>query len=221
MIFNPKAGKNARSKKKYILKNLDKISHQYESVEFYETTGPFDAFNRAKEFKIDDYAALVAIGGDGTIHETVNGMMMREDGKRIPLGFLPNGSGDNFVGNLGLDSGDIKTALDFISKGQSIKIDCIRAMLDYSSPEELRAAKDLERSLKIENHMRYSLTNSSLCLSATVARKAKWLMPYIGGAAYSVQALKELMNPQPVCYDIEVDAASLNGSNESSMVQWK
>jgi diacylglycerol kinase family enzyme len=44
----------------------------------------------------------VASGGDGTLHEVVNGMMQRKDGKRIPVGFIPNGSGNDICLNLGI-----------------------------------------------------------------------------------------------------------------------
>lgn len=47
---------------------------------------------------------LVACGGDGTCHEVVNGMMMRDDKKKIPIGFIPNGSGDDLCSSLGIMS---------------------------------------------------------------------------------------------------------------------
>jgi len=44
---------------------------------------------------MDDISALVISGGDGTIHEVVNGMMMRDDKKKVPVALLPNGSGND------------------------------------------------------------------------------------------------------------------------------
>ena len=66
---------------------------------------------------MDDYSAVVIIGGDGTIHEAVNGLLMREDGKKIPVGLLPNGSGDDFCGGFGLGTGDLENAISFLLKG--------------------------------------------------------------------------------------------------------
>jgi len=37
----------------------------------------------------------VGVGGDGTAHEVVNGMMLRSDKKRLPVAFLPNGTGND------------------------------------------------------------------------------------------------------------------------------
>lgn len=44
---------------------------------------------------LDKYSAMVAVGGDGTYHEVVNGMLHRVDHKKIPVAFIPNGSGND------------------------------------------------------------------------------------------------------------------------------
>jgi len=48
-------------------------------------------------------------------------------------------------------------------------------------------------------------TNSSLSLAAHVSKNAIPLKPRWGGAAYSIQTLKELISPTTEKYDIEVD----------------
>ena len=40
---------------------------------------------------------IVAVGGDGHVNEVLNGMYARKDGINLPIGFVPNGSG-NVVG---------------------------------------------------------------------------------------------------------------------------
>ncbi len=47
-------------------------------------------------FEIERYSALILVGGDGTFHESVNGLLKRSDKKQIPIGLLPNGSGDDY-----------------------------------------------------------------------------------------------------------------------------
>lgn len=44
----------------------------------------------------------MACGGDGTLHEVVNGMMARKDGRRVPVAFVPNGSGNDLCMALGI-----------------------------------------------------------------------------------------------------------------------
>jgi diacylglycerol kinase family enzyme len=51
---------------------------------------------------LEKYSALVACGGDGTVHEVVNGMLAREDRVRVPVGMIPNGSGNMFSCGLGM-----------------------------------------------------------------------------------------------------------------------
>ena len=48
----------------------------------------------------------MAVGGDGTIHEVVNGLMFRPDQKKVPLSFIPNGSGNDTCGSIGVHSVD-------------------------------------------------------------------------------------------------------------------
>lgn len=43
------------------------------------TTRANEALEMVRDLTIDNYSAIVAVGGDGTIHEVVNGLMYRED----------------------------------------------------------------------------------------------------------------------------------------------
>ena len=40
---------------------------------------------------------MVVIGGDGTIHEVLNGMLARTDGVTIPVGLIPQGTGNSMA----------------------------------------------------------------------------------------------------------------------------
>ena len=43
------------------------------------------------------YKKVVAMGGDGTIHEVINGLMAVPEDKRPALGIVPIGSGNDFA----------------------------------------------------------------------------------------------------------------------------
>ena len=66
------------------------------------TAGPGDARRWASEnaFGPDDVAC--AIGGDGTIHEVVNGLMGRADSARPTLGVIPGGTGNALMRDMGV-----------------------------------------------------------------------------------------------------------------------
>ncbi len=43
---------------------------------------------------------ICGIGGDGTLHELVNGLLTRADGAKIPIGMVAGGSGNSFMESL-------------------------------------------------------------------------------------------------------------------------
>lgn len=69
-----------------------------------ETHGPFEGFHYVKDLDIDKYSVIVAVGGDGTVHEVVNGLLYRKDKKKIPIAILPNGTGNDMCGALAIES---------------------------------------------------------------------------------------------------------------------
>ena len=56
----------------------------------------------AKEIDFSEHSAVVAVGGDGTLHEVINGVLQRTDGQRLPIAFVPNGSGNDLVKCFGI-----------------------------------------------------------------------------------------------------------------------
>jgi hypothetical protein len=126
VIFNPSSGK--KTDLRPLLKSFfdgNKIGYQ-----LFETTGYMHAWKICQEEinDLEEFAVLVAIGGDGTLHEAINGMMSRTDGKRIPVAFIPNGTGNDTCNSIGIAT--VEQALSFILKGDSIKVDLNLCMMD-------------------------------------------------------------------------------------------
>ena len=94
IIYNPESGRK-RNVRPLIEKNLIKAKIPYE---FFATERRMHAFQIAQELDLDKYDAIVCVGGDGTIHELANGLLFRKDKKKIPLAFIPNGSGNDLCG---------------------------------------------------------------------------------------------------------------------------
>jgi len=57
-----------------------------------------------------DIDRIIAIGGDGTTAEVINGILSCPTGKQPTLGILPVGSGNDFAGGLGIST-NLKEAL--------------------------------------------------------------------------------------------------------------
>jgi diacylglycerol kinase family enzyme len=77
----------------------------------------------------------VACGGDGTLHEVVNGLMLRNDKKRIHIGIIPNGSGNDFCADIRITNVD--RALDYIISGDLIHLDVTKTLIDFETEEEI------------------------------------------------------------------------------------
>ncbi len=56
----------------------------------------------AKQAALEGYELVVAMGGDGTVHEVVNGLMQLPAEKRPSLGVVPVGSGNDFAHSIGI-----------------------------------------------------------------------------------------------------------------------
>ncbi|MEJ2150487.1 MAG: diacylglycerol kinase family lipid kinase [Chloroflexota bacterium] len=95
--------------------------HRYE-LDWVLTEAPGHATSLAYEASQQGYDAVVAVGGDGTIHEMVNGLMQAEDGQRPRLGVIPAGSGNDFAANLGFTANP-KEALSSVFGSQTRLID--------------------------------------------------------------------------------------------------
>ena len=100
LVVNPQSGK------KQSAEILQRIQPMFESrghdVSVIETAYAGHARELAAQLDFTDYDGFLALGGDGTFHEVVNGMMEREDPKRLPIGLIPGGSGNSFLHDLDL-----------------------------------------------------------------------------------------------------------------------
>jgi diacylglycerol kinase (ATP) len=115
LIANPAAGTH---RSRYIAAQVVELLGQ-RKVEFdlEFTTAPKHAAEIALR-SCKDFEAIVAIGGDGTIHE-IAGAMLDCD---IPLGIIPAGSGNDLIKSLGIPN-DVRAAVDILMAGQARVID--------------------------------------------------------------------------------------------------
>lgn len=97
-IVNPVAG-NGRAKR--IFKRLT-VSERFKNIEttVHETIGEGHAEVIAKKLVASHVpiTGIIVIGGDGTLHEAVNGL----NGCKIPISFIPGGSGNDFARGVGI-----------------------------------------------------------------------------------------------------------------------
>ena len=102
LIANPNAGRGAAAK---ALPRIESVLNQANlAYRIVRTTHPGHATEAARQALSDGERYLVAVGGDGTVHEVVNGMV--KDGGPVAadavLGVVAAGSGCDFVRSFGL-----------------------------------------------------------------------------------------------------------------------
>jgi YegS/Rv2252/BmrU family lipid kinase len=66
------------------------------------TVYPTHAVELAKQAAEEGYDMVVAMGGDGTAHEVMNGLMQVPESKRPMMGVVPIGSGNDFAYSIGI-----------------------------------------------------------------------------------------------------------------------
>ena len=88
IIYNPNSG----SKTNVAPTIQSTLELHHVPYELMPTQKSLDGFRFANEIPLQNYSALIAVGGDGSISEVVNGMLARSDGQTLPVGFIPNGS---------------------------------------------------------------------------------------------------------------------------------
>ena len=109
-VFNPFSGK--AQIKNQLLDIVDTMVKAEYEVTIYPTQASGDAIHKV-EAEAGDYDLVVCSGGDGTLDETVTGMMHRE--KKVPLGYIPAGSTNDFATSLGIPKDMTKAAQAAVS----------------------------------------------------------------------------------------------------------
>jgi diacylglycerol kinase (ATP) len=133
---------------------------------------------------------VLAVGGDGTLHEVVNGVLGASSAagaasdtgaeeNRVSVGIVPTGSALDFCRTLGMPL-QPETAIAALARPRCWRIDA--ALVEYSQPGGARAH-------------RYMVNVASVCLGGTVARQVSQgaRLPFGEAATYLALAARELL----------------------------
>lgn len=117
-IYNPHAGREfLRPAVSDIVDIFVKADYE---VVIYPTQSYRDAFRKVQKFGDEEYDLVVCSGGDGTLDEVVTGMMKRK--KRVPIGYIPTGTTNDFAKSLHIPRGLLEAA-DNAVNGQIFSCD--------------------------------------------------------------------------------------------------
>ena len=101
LIFNPIANLGRAWS---IASSLRPIVQEFGGADWSGTVYPTHATELAFKAGLDCYDLVIALGGDGTVHEVVNGLMKLPADHRPVFGVVPLGSGNDFAHGLGISS---------------------------------------------------------------------------------------------------------------------
>lgn len=119
LIFNPMADHGRAWR---VASSLHPIAEWYSEADWSGTVFPNHAAKIAQQAGEQGYDMVIALGGDGTVHEVINGLMRVPSQKRPLLGIVPIGSGNDFAHYLKL-SLDPSEALQRIFNGETDTFD--------------------------------------------------------------------------------------------------
>jgi YegS/Rv2252/BmrU family lipid kinase len=173
-------------------------------VEWRPTRGAGDAVTLAREARAAGAPVVAAVGGDGTLHEVVNGLVLEDveanrtpDPTRLPaLGAIPVGSGNDYVKMLGVSRTDPARAASALVFGPARAVDV--GLLEGSAEREGQPRREL-----FLNNLGLAFTgDANAWIGATRG------LP--GGTAYFIGAAIAFFTFQRATYEIELDGMKVH-----------
>ena len=128
VIVNPAAGRG------YAAKMMPKVRHYLGALgvdyDLVYTAAAGDAIRLTQEACDDGFDTIVSVGGDGTTHEVVNGLMLKGDGEPVgTLACIPAGSGNDFAIMHGVPE-DTEGACRLLAEGATRVVDVGQVTID-------------------------------------------------------------------------------------------
>ena len=153
----------------------------------------YHAIELAKRGIVEDgYRNLIAIGGDGTIHEVANGILMQQEvpSVQVRMGVIPVGTGNDWVRTFGIPR-NYSAAIRAIKEGRSYLQDVGKVTYTESQYEQTRYMANVAGLgfdayvIQVFNHLKMK------------GLKGKWL--------YLYSLVRGFFSAKPAGATIEVD----------------
>ena len=183
MVVNPAAGRHKSKEPLYYASTI--LSEAGYLLHIRNTSGPGNARDLVTE-KGEQYDLVVAVGGDGTLNETVNGLMALEH--RPLLGYIPQGSTNDFASSLRIPRHPITAAV---------------SMTRLFSPRALDIGRWNDR------HFLYVASFGAFTRSSYAAPQAA--KNALGHLAYILEGMKDLNTLRPYRIKLTADGEVLDG----------
>ena len=189
-VFNPNSGK-AQLKNK-LMQIVQIFSEGGYDVTVYPTKAAMDGYNYIIENGLS-HDVIVCSGGDGTLNETVGAVLHLDE--RIPIGYIPSGTTNDFARSLGIPK-DMIEAAKVIVKGRTFNCDI--GMVDG------------QRS--------FNYVAAFGAFTEVSYNTPQQLKNVLGHQAYIIEAAKQFMTLKPCYVRVKSDIKNVEGNFVYGMV---
>ncbi len=195
VIVNPVAGASTTYRKWPKISSF--LRHIGLPFEFQFTEGVGHAIELAREAANNGCQFLVAVGGDGTVHEVANGVLLSKDLSEATIGIISTGTGGDFIRSAGIDRDYIKACSSLTSAK--------RRLIDVGVVEYYNHG---------QRNKRFFINSSGIGFDAAVAEISNQLPKFLGGTIpYIIGLLKSLIG-----YKNKTVTISMNNRNETKRI---
>lgn len=175
--------------------DLRPIVESFGGADWSGTVFPTHATDLAYQAGLEGYERIIAAGGDGTVHEIVNGLMRLPKDSRPALGVIPLGSGNDFAHLIGVSDNRLE------------------AVRQAFTGAEKRI--DIGRIRDASGRVEYFDNTTGIGFDATVTIRSRKLTPLRGFLIYFVAVIQTiLLNHEAPRIHIETE----NGAWEENLL---
>ncbi|MBJ01844.1 MAG: hypothetical protein CMK00_03115 [Planctomycetes bacterium] len=181
-IVNPFAG--GRRAQRVAEQAAARLRDAGKAVEIFITERAGHGRAHVAEVDLSSVAGVVAVGGDGTVLEVVEGLMERAASERPPLGLLPAGSGNSMAVELGMAQAAV--ALERLVAAKTRPLDLLQ--------------------LDVDGVFMHSMNVVGWGAVAKINRRSEPLR-FLGSARYTLAALREICRWRLTYPAVAIDGA--------------
>jgi YegS/Rv2252/BmrU family lipid kinase len=192
VIFNPKANRGHNGSIAAILRQYTQETQRSGYTDWAQTDRAGHAAELALAAAQQGYGCVVAVGGDGTVHEVINGLMQCEAAQRPALGIVPIGSGNDLV------------------RGAAMTAEPIRA-LEHAFGDDHLQAMDVGYIRLASQPTVYWANVVGIGFDAAVTRQSQRMRRIRGQAMYFIAAVRTIIeNYDAPALSLRIDDMALS-----------
>lgn len=198
ILVNPRSG-NGKGQKTWhvVAKCLQKLNIPYQASISQFPGQPQLLAHSIGEHHQGQNTCLIVIGGDGTLHESINGLMKLPKDHQLPVGYIPAGTGNDFARGYGISRNPLQ-ALKQILLTKNADLINVGIYSDASTGNKGILLNNLGIGFDASI---VHLTNSSI--------SKKWLNQlHLGNLSYTANAIKVIVNQPTFRVTLRHDGAT-------------